>query len=189
MILYDIHTTLKYPKIWNLKLSTVEKTHSRLPPVRMLPSRRWDDLTTGFLLSKMAGWLLAIKWTIWDDDHDLVDYPFCGYNYSKYSKLSCGLLYIIIDCYNLLYKYIIMDDLWRIFDVNCPRRNGLFKLHGKSWLTSACKEFEHGRDSDERNRLVSSLEPAIWGSVNNPVYRSTEGGDICPERPSILCSS
>jgi hypothetical protein len=25
--------------------------------------------------------------------------------------------------------------------------------------------------------------------VNNPVYRSTEGGDICPERPSILCSS
>jgi hypothetical protein len=54
-----------------------------------------------------------------------------------------------------------MDDLWRIFDVNCPRRNGLFKLHGKSWLTRACKEFEHGRDSDERNRLVSSLEPAI----------------------------
>jgi hypothetical protein len=25
--------------------------------------------------------------------------------------------------------------------------------------------------------------------VNNPVYRSTEGVDICPERPSILCSS
>jgi hypothetical protein len=25
--------------------------------------------------------------------------------------------------------------------------------------------------------------------VNNPVYRSTEGGDMCPERPSILCSS